>query len=221
MSTSVSTPLTIGIPLDRIKQEVIFRLRWSILGSVEDIQIQTGLRQDGTEERLPFLSHPLAMEFLTDPPVKCVTISLADVREAMHSYMAPDNYQYELQTIENADGSPLTIKDFVMQLHSHFGQHKDLILFYRKTIGFNHHPPPPGAIIGPESRISYYTAGKHDLFFKRAFASTFSDPLILNIYTFLEGEIAVSAEAFWKSQRAHADRMASLRANTQGSQLLE
>ncbi|KAH7067979.1 hypothetical protein BKA63DRAFT_520877 [Paraphoma chrysanthemicola] len=209
----VPKPLTIDKPADFIKQEIVARLRRSIFGSVEEIEIQTGLHPDGTEERLPFLSHPLAMESLTDPPVKRVTIRSEDIASGKHFYMVDENYQDDNPTFENVDGSSITVKDFVIHVHSYLCKHRDTILFFRKTVGFNKYPLPPDAIIGSGSRISFYTPGKHDLFLKRASSSTFSDPLIVSISTFLEGEIAISADAFWKSQRAIADWTAERRAH--------
>lgn len=137
MSTLGFPPVRFGIPLDPVKQEVLSLLRWSILGSIEDIEIETRSDQDGLEECHPFLSHPLAKESLTLPPVNRIQIISRDIFEARHFYLAPEDYQYEAKTIENADGSPITIKDFVIQVHNHLSQHRDIILNYRKMGGFN------------------------------------------------------------------------------------
>ena len=220
MRVSDYAPVFFGVPLDRIKQEVILRLRWSILSSVEDILIETGLHQDGTEERCPFLSHPLAMEPLTVPPLNRIEVRSEDISGAMHFHLAPENYQYEPHIIENADGSPVTIKDFVIQVHNYLCQHKDILIEYRKMVGFHGRPPPPGAVVDSSFPVSYYTTGTHDLLFKRAFSSASSDPLMVSVSTFLEGEMGKSADAFWKSQRATAAAMASRRANAEGSQVL-
>ncbi|KAH9863551.1 hypothetical protein J1614_009483 [Plenodomus biglobosus] len=221
MSAFGFPPVLIGIPLDCIKQEVLSRLRWSILGSVEDIYIETELYQDGTDERRPFLSHPVAMESLTVPPVNRIQISSEDISGAMHFHLAPEDYQYEPQTIENADGSPITIKDFVVQVHNHLNQHRDVIFNYRKMVGFNRRSASPRASVDPGSPVSYYTEGKHDLFFKHASSSASSEPLMVNISTFLTGEMGKSAEAFWESQRAAAAATASRRENMPGFQSSE
>lgn len=184
LTMSGSLPVFIGVPLDRIKQETVARLRWSILGSVEDIYIETGLHEDGTERRHPFLSHPLAMEPLTVPPGSRIEIGSENISSAMHFHLAPEDYPYELHTIENTDGSPVTIKDFFIQVHKYLCQHRDVLIRYRKMVGFNSRPPPPGADVGPSSPVSYYTAGIHDLFFKRASIMASSDHLMVNVSTF-------------------------------------
>lgn len=216
MSAFGFPPVLVGIPFDRIKQEVLSRLRWSILGSVEDIRIETGLNQDGTEELRPFPSHPLAMKSLTVPPTNRILISSMNIDAAMHFYLAPEDYQYDPQIIKNADGSPITIKDFVTQAHNHLSQNKEILFNSHKMVGFNSRPPPSGAFVDPSSPVLYYTAGKHDLFFKHASSSASSDHFIVNVSTFLEGEMGKSAEAFWKSQRATATEIASRRANIPG-----
>jgi hypothetical protein len=41
---------------------------------------------------------------------------------------------------ENADGSVIAIKNFVMQAHQYLTQHKDMLICYRK---FHSRGPPP------------------------------------------------------------------------------
>jgi hypothetical protein len=141
------------------------------------------------------------MESLDVPPVK--RVSSEDISGAMHFHLAPEGYRYEPQTIENADGSPITIKDFVIQVHNHLSQHRDVIFNYRKAAGFNSQPPT-GASIDPSSPPSYYTAGYHALVFKSGLSSAFSDPLMIDVSTFMEGERGISAYSFWVSQRRAA-----------------
>lgn len=69
MSTFNSQPVTRPLPLppssNRLREDVLARLHWSILGSVEDITIEDGFNEDRTAQLLPFLSHTLATENAT------------------------------------------------------------------------------------------------------------------------------------------------------------
>lgn len=63
--------------------------------SVEEITIESGLNKDSTRQRQPFLSHPLAMESLADPPVSRLRLKSTDMFEAKFLYMLSDSYSYE------------------------------------------------------------------------------------------------------------------------------
>ncbi|KAH3998549.1 hypothetical protein HBI56_205020 [Parastagonospora nodorum] len=201
-------------PPDRIRQEVLLKLRWSILGSLENISIQTGINEDGTEECQPFLAHPLAMESLAIPPVSRLQLDATDIAEAKHFRLVSEGYAYERLVIKNEDRSPITIKDFVTQAHHYLSQHKDVLVHYRKNVGFST-PPPPGEAVGPGFAV-YDPMKKHDLFFKHASSNAYSEDCRVSISTAMEGEGGKSAEAFWRSQRATATSIASYRASLQG-----
>lgn len=187
MSTFVYRPTHSPIRPDRIWQEVLLRLRWSIPGPVEDISIDIGLNQDGTEELQPFISHPLAMENIAIPPARRLSIGCQDIGEGKHFYLISDDYTIEPLIIENADQSPITIKDFVVRTHNYLSQHKDMLINCGK-FKFRG-PPPPGEIVGPEYKVSYYTPGQHDLLFKSATSTSLPDGVVVNVKTFLEGEL--------------------------------
>ncbi|KAH4230280.1 hypothetical protein HBI06_087200 [Parastagonospora nodorum] len=190
-------------PPDRIRQDILYRLRWSILWSVEEITIESGLNKDGTEKRQPFLSHPLAMESLADPPVIRLQLSSVDLYEAKHFYILSESYSDEPVVIENTDGRPITFTDFVTEAHKYLSQHKDALVLCRKNAGFSN-PPPPGEFVGPSPLCAFYTPIEHNLFFKSAFGVECPQGFIVDIGTFMEGERGRSAEAFWKSQREMA-----------------
>jgi hypothetical protein len=127
-------------PPDRIRQDILYRLRWSVLWSVEKINIESGLNKDGTEKRQPFLSHPLAMESLADPPVIRLQLSSVDLYEVKHFYMLSESYSDEPVIIENTDGRPITFTDFVTEAHKYLSQHKDALVLCRKNAGFSNSP---------------------------------------------------------------------------------
>ena len=190
------SPQSSGVPLDPLKLEILLRLRWSILGSASDILVTPNLDHSGTEKLEPFLSHPLAMESIIKPSMYRIQSGCTDISGAEHFRQVPENYQYELLTIENADGSLITIRDFVVQVHSHLKQKLDVVVNYRRMVGFNAQPPPPQAKVGPDSRIAYYMPGQHGIFFKEASSSTADYRFLVSLSTFMERESGKSAEAF-------------------------
>jgi len=187
-------------PPDRIRQDILCRLRWSNLWPVEEITIEYGLEKDGTEKRQPFLSHPLAMESLADPPVSRLQLSSVDLYEAKHFHVLSESYLDEPLIIENTDGRPITFTNFVTEAHNYLGRHKDALVLWRKTAGFSN-PPPPGENVGPSSFCALYTPGEHNLFFKSASGVECPQGFFVDIGTFMEGERGRSNEALWKSQR--------------------
>jgi hypothetical protein len=137
-----------------------------------------------------------------------------DISEAKYFRLVSEGYAYERLVIENEDGSPITIKDFVTQAHHHLSQHKDVLVHYRKNVGFST-PPPPGETVGPGFAV-YDPMKKHDLFFKHASSNVNPEDCRVFVSTAMEGERGKSTEAFWRSQRATATSIASYRASVQG-----
>jgi hypothetical protein len=89
MSTFDFRIVTSPIPPNRIRQEILTRLRWSILGRAEDILVEDGLREDGTEQLCPFLSHALAMEDVAVPSASRILVYSQDISAAMHHDRVP------------------------------------------------------------------------------------------------------------------------------------
>jgi hypothetical protein len=68
--------------------------------------------------------------------------------------MASEDYAYGQVVIENADESPITIKQFVTQAHHHLDERGDITFHYRKNVGFSK-PPLPGESVGPDFARGY------------------------------------------------------------------
>lgn len=192
---------TLEEPIDRIRQELMFRLRWNISGPLDDIAIADGVDKNGTERSLPFASHPVADESLAEPPISRLHVSSIDVQEAIGFYTAPDDYRYQLLLIENADGRPISLKQFVTEVHIHLNEHKPLILDYRKPFLTN--------ALGNSLELadrgmvsSQGTRGEPELLFKNASASGSGDDMYVNVSTFVVGEFGKNAKAYWDGQRA-------------------
>jgi hypothetical protein len=61
----------------RVRQDLLWRLRWNLVDAAEDIEIATGPHDRIIN--MPLISHPLANEFLFDPPLNC--IDQIDIRD--------------------------------------------------------------------------------------------------------------------------------------------
>jgi hypothetical protein len=107
---------------DRTRHDLLYRLRWNLLDSAEHIEIATGPLDQIIN--LPFLGHPLANESLFNPPLSCIDeITIRDFadKEDQDIYY-PKEERYKPPTalkITNSDGSPITLGQFVTELHTY------------------------------------------------------------------------------------------------------
>jgi hypothetical protein len=113
------------MPIDideRLRQDLLHRLRWDLTGTVEDVEIATG-PYDQTVN-VPFLGYPLADESLFDPPLSCIAqINIRDLadKEDRDIYYPPDE-RYKPPAalkIDNEDGSPITLRQFVAEVQAY------------------------------------------------------------------------------------------------------
>jgi hypothetical protein len=186
---------------DRIRQDLLFRLRWDISTPLEAIEIDDGLNKDGNERRKPFLSSDVAETSLADPPVSHVTIRLQDVRESQSFEMDSDKHPYEPLTIRNADEKPITINDFVTQLYAHFQEHRAYIYRYQDTmwrlttsgvVDFARHADV----------LNEKESAQPKLFFRWAFSRICEGTLAISVKTMIEGELGGTGdEVLWHRQR--------------------
>jgi hypothetical protein len=99
---------------DRIKVELLHRLRWDIVGCVEDIQVEDGINDDGTPRLTSSLSHAIAAEPIAETPLTHLLLQAMDI----------DDYSHEQMNVNNEDESPITVRDFVVLAHAHLGAYK-------------------------------------------------------------------------------------------------
>ncbi|EAT89010.1 hypothetical protein SNOG_03805 [Parastagonospora nodorum SN15] len=141
--------------------------------SVEDILVEAGLKEDGTEQLRPFLSHALALEDVAVPSASRMVVYSKDISSAMIHERVPKEDQPRPVLIEHADGSPITVKQFMIAAHECLSQHKDKIINNRKFL--LRVPLLPITVPEPENRDLSFDPDKHDLFFKVAQGTSFPD----------------------------------------------
>lgn len=205
-------PLLKHIPPGDFKAEVLLRLRWSLLGSATDIEIESGLNEDGTERYQPFLLDPVATENVTITPtsrLRVLRIDLSDTDDYHNEGREEDEQiEYEDLTIEIADGSPITYKDFVIKTHEYFSQHMDDLYKFKKETRIGEAVQPDVlAEVTPEgfdlARLAIDVPRSRDLFFDYVYSSG-GRPAQIYIQTFMEGFLGKSAEAFFQARRRRA-----------------
>jgi hypothetical protein len=185
-----------GTAFDIINQKLLYRLRWNILGILEDIEVEDGLNEDGTERRQPFLLDPIAAERLAKQPLRHAKLTASDVQMAQVSAVAPDGYHYSPLILDDSVGHPFTVQDFVECVHVHLKEHRDVISNYRKCA-----VPKDFSAVDAESN-SPSTQPK--LFFDAVVVTLRDGGLEIGIICFLEGEFGTTADAFYERQRKRA-----------------
>jgi hypothetical protein len=119
-----------------------------------------------------------------------------DVLMAKQFGLAPADYQYDALLIQSTDGSPLTIKDFVVRVHAHISEHKRLIVNYKQATGRRNSIVPDTA-----EKLSTTEPG---LFISSVTTHFPEGKLLIGVNCFLEGEYGTTAEEFWKRQQNRA-----------------
>lgn len=120
-----------AISLDRrLRQDLLYRLRWDLSGTTEDIEIATG-SYDQTVN-MPLLGHPLADEPLFDPPLSCIEqVNVRDLTDKVdRDIYYPKEQRYQPPAalkIDNEDGSPITLRQFVTQFHAYVDRNMEEI----------------------------------------------------------------------------------------------
>ena len=119
--------MTSEIVLDH---DLLSRLRWPIFGDLPDVQVMDDAGDTSSTLR-PFEGHEIASKLVTTILIKRMTI-FNDVLEVIaENDERDDECRYhppESQEIEGSNGGYITIKDFVMQVGTHFKAHRTAII---------------------------------------------------------------------------------------------
>lgn len=112
--------------LDRLRDDLLERLRWDVFGSLNDIQVK-----DPGNALTPFMGASIASESLASPPFTKISVYIdvceekrnMDEQEEEDRYAAP-----EPLIIDKEDGSSISLHDFVSQVHSYLNVNKEEIM---------------------------------------------------------------------------------------------
>jgi hypothetical protein len=99
---------------DRIRKNILCRLRWNVLATLDDVEITTGPHEQTTN--VPLFGHPLADDSIADPPFSRIDeVYNAECLDRMAFYRQHEVPYKPLPalTINNEDGNPITLGQFV------------------------------------------------------------------------------------------------------------
>ena len=183
---------------DRVREDLLYRLRWNILTALDDIKIAIGPCDQTTN--VPLFSHPLADESVANPPFTRINVCISECLNKVDIRM--EEYQYKpppALIIDNEDGKPITLGQFVAQTHAYLNLYIEELKqakgelygkvsvnedgIWTRTISDEPYLPP---------NIAF--------FFKRVFAVQIGQIVRFSTQCFAEGENFLSTDQFWTTQ---------------------
>jgi hypothetical protein len=207
---------------DRIRQDLLDRLYWNVFGPLSEVSVR-----DSTT-LTPLSNHAIKSESVADPPISKIAVNI-DVCQVKHSMDETEEEKYRYQppepiVIEKLDGSPVSISDFVTQVHPFLNANKDEIFkcedeIYTqpteledgtKFVGVD--PDDFDSLDGDEDESAesshFFRSGNipadSRFFFDQArFNELDTDEFEVYVVLFVEGNMGTSFEQFW-GQRAGA-----------------
>ncbi|KAH7076052.1 hypothetical protein FB567DRAFT_452497 [Paraphoma chrysanthemicola] len=192
----------VRINLDRcFRRDLLWRLKWNLLAPVDDIEIATGPPDQITN--LPLRDHTLSRESLADPPLSCIDeISIGDFSAKLDREMAiPKEWQFQPPAslkINNQDGAPITLGQFVAEVHEYVGRNVDGI----KNVKAEMYGEPCTDADGNHGRM--HTFGRPTtlpdcigMYFKRVWAYDVDGRVSVSVMLWAEGEFGMTLEQFW------------------------
>lgn len=190
----------------RVRQDLLFRLRWDVLCAVDDVKIATG--PNDHPSTIPLFGSSFADEALADPPIHRVhKVWMGDCMSKRDYDYGPEEYRYQPPaplTITNEDGSGITIGQFVRKVHVYLNENMEELkkvkgeLYGREVIRAD----------GSRGRdIIYgqpYLPPDIKLFFKRVHAVSVDEEVWISVDVWASGEMGYSDEWFWGVQLKQA-----------------
>jgi hypothetical protein len=185
---------------DRIREDLLYRLRWNVLATLDNIEIATGPYDQTTN--VPLFGHPLADEPIADPPFSridevCIGECLVQM-DYRYEYKAPPAL-----TINNEDGNPITLGQFVTETHAYLNVHMEEL---KKAKGLLY-----GKVVKNEdgswtSTVSDkpYLPPNIAFFFSKVWAVQIGQIVRISTHVFAEGEDTRSTDQFWATQLRQA-----------------
>lgn len=111
---------------DRIRMDLLYRLRWNLLADLHNIEIVVG--PENEKRTIPLFGHSSADADLGVPGLSRVEVNSRECREKFYlSYDGspePDGYRPPPSLIiENEDGGSITLGQFVTEVHAYLNVH--------------------------------------------------------------------------------------------------
>ncbi|KAF1920536.1 hypothetical protein BDU57DRAFT_17876 [Ampelomyces quisqualis] len=207
---------------DRIRLDIFNRLHWNVFGPQSDITVQDG------EALTPFIDHAIGSESIAEPPVFRITVRI-QICEDKSSIDQTDEEKYRYQppdplVIENRDGAPILLKEFINQVHPFLSANKNEIYrcedenYWKPTEledGIKFDGVDPAEFDGADENENQSTepslfirsgniqTGSTVFFDQAQFNEADTDDFEVYIGLFVEGNMGISSDQFWR-HRARA-----------------
>jgi len=184
---------------DRVREDLLYRLRWNVLAALVDIEITIEPSDQTTNVRL--FDHPLADESLANPPFTridevCISecLNKVDVRMEECQYKPPPAL-----TIDNEDRKPTTLGQFVVQTHTYHNLH---IEEFKRAKGelYGKVSMNEDGIWSRTIRDEPYLPPNIAFFSRRVFLVQIGQIVHFSTQCFAEGEGFRSTDQFWTTQ---------------------
>jgi len=158
---------------------------------------------------LNFQDHPLADESLARPPlsrIDAVCIGPCLTRLDM-DLEADEEYRYKppaALTINNEDGSAITLRQFVSEAHAYLNEHMDEIKKLKGEMYGKLEIRDDGTRVRTITYGQSYFPPDIALFFRRVHAVSIDEAVQISVDVFAEGEFDWTTDEFWTIQRRQA-----------------
>jgi hypothetical protein len=115
--------------VDRLRQDLLYRLRWDIFGPLDDIHV---VEEPGNPNTAltPLLSHPMAHESLAHPLLATVSVYISCCEEKSALDENDEEWRYQPPApiiISHGDGSAITVGEFVTRTHAYLNTNREQI----------------------------------------------------------------------------------------------
>lgn len=191
---------------DRIRMDLLFRLRWNILGSLDDVKIATG-PHDQTA-LVPLFGCPLAEESLGQPPISLIDkVWMTDCMSKRDFDYAEEEYRYNPPaplTITNQDGSPITLGQFVTRVHVYLNENMEELKKVKGELYGREVTREDGSTGRDIIDGQPYLPPDIAFFFKRVDAGSVGEEVWISVSVWAEGEMGRSNDWFWSMQLRQA-----------------
>jgi hypothetical protein len=188
---------------DRIREDLLYRLRWNVLATLDNIEIATGPYDQTTN--VPLFGHPLADESIADPPFSRIDeVCIAEcLDKVVIRHEIPEEYRYKpppALTINNEDGNPITLGQFVTQTHAYLNIHIEEL---KRAKGELYGKVEEGTLNRSYSDKPYLPPNIA-FFFSKVSAVQIGQIVRISTHVFAEGQDFRSTDQFWATRLRQA-----------------
>ncbi|KAF2714296.1 hypothetical protein K504DRAFT_367104 [Pleomassaria siparia CBS 279.74] len=191
----------------RMRRDIIYRLRWNILGTLENIEIAAG--PHGEETFVPFVGSSYANESIAQPPLSRLSVRVGEFLDKRSFDYAEEEYRYRPPPeliISNHDDSPITMGQFITEVHAYLTRNMDEIKKVKGELYGQLVEQEDGTISNEVTYGRSYLPSDVKIFFRQIGVVGSDENVKISVALYAEGEAACSVDKFWSIQLRLAER---------------